>query len=83
MEAETLFEAAQKQAEKRMTSAERVCKGGAGEAIEVLLLAAACLYRAKHKGGDCTDFARRARLAYDEVHGFRDVRPAAVSTIGT
>jgi hypothetical protein len=41
MEAETLFEAAQKQAEKRMTSAERVCKGGAGEAIEALLLAAA------------------------------------------
>jgi hypothetical protein len=68
VEAETLFEAAQKQAEKLMTSAERVCKGGAGEAIEALLLAAACLNRAKHKGGDCTDFARRARLAYDEVH---------------
>jgi hypothetical protein len=51
-----------------MTSAERVCKGRAGEAIEVLLLAAACLYRAKHKGGDPMDFARRARIAYDEVH---------------
>ena len=55
-ELETLFEATQKQAENLMTSAERVCKGRAGEAIEVLLLAAACLYRAKHKGGDCTDF---------------------------
>ena len=50
-----------------MTSAERVCKGRAGEAIEVLLLAAACLYRAKHNGGDGTDFKRRARFAYDEV----------------
>ena len=68
MEAETLFETTQKQAEKLMTSAERVCKGRAGEAIEVLLLAAACLYRAKHNGGDGTDFKRRARFAYDEVH---------------
>ena len=63
-----MFETTYKQAEKLIASAERACKGQAGEAIEVLLLAAACLYRAKHKGGDCTDFVRRARLAYDEVH---------------
>jgi hypothetical protein len=66
-EAETLFEATHNQAEKLITSAERVCKGRAGEAIEVLLLAAACLYRAKHKGGDRADFVRRACFAYDEV----------------
>jgi len=63
-----LFEATQKQAENLMTSAERVCKGRAGEAIEVLLLAEACLYHAKHTGGDLVDFARRARIAYDEAH---------------
>ena len=67
-EAETLFEATYKQAEKLIASAEHACKGRAGEAIEVLLLAAACLYRAKHTGGDPVDFARRARLAYDQVH---------------
>ena len=49
-EAETLFEITHKQAEKLITSAEHACKGRAGEAIEVLLLAAACLYRAKHTG---------------------------------
>jgi hypothetical protein len=63
-----LFEVTHNQTEKLITSAERVCKGRAGEAIEVLLLAAACLYRAKHNGGDRTDFKRRARFAYDEVH---------------
>jgi hypothetical protein len=57
-----LFEATHNQAKKLITAAERVCKGRAGEAIEVLLLAAAYLYRAKHKGGDRIDFARRARL---------------------
>jgi hypothetical protein len=62
-----LFEATHNQAEKLITSAERVCTGRPGEAIQVLLLAAARLYRAKHKGGDRTDFARRARFAYDEV----------------
>ena len=67
-EAEKLFEATYQQAEKLIASAEHACKGRAGEAIEVLLLAAACLYRAKHTGGDPVDFARRARLAYDEVH---------------
>jgi len=63
-----LFETTYKQAEKLIVSAEHVCKGSAGEAVEVLLLAAACLYRAKHTGGDPVDFARRARIAYDEVH---------------
>ena len=63
-----MFEATYKQAEQLIVSAERACKGQAGEAIEVLLLAAACLYRAKHSGGNPVDFARRARLAYDEVH---------------
>ena len=63
-----MFEATYKQAEKLIESAERACKGQAGEAIEVLLLAAACLYHAKHTGGDLVDFARRARIAYDEAH---------------
>jgi hypothetical protein len=63
-----LFEATYKQAEKLIASAERACKGQAGEAIEVLLLAEACLYHAKHTGGDLVDFARRARIAYDEAH---------------
>ena len=63
-----MFEATYKQAEKLIESAERACKGQAGEAIEALLLAAACLYRAKHAGGDPVDFARRSRIAYDEVH---------------
>jgi hypothetical protein len=45
-----LFETTYKQAEKLIVSAEHVCKGSAGEAVEVLLLAAACLYRAKHTG---------------------------------
>jgi hypothetical protein len=63
-----LFEATYKKAEKLIASAERACKGQAGEAIEALLLAAACRYRAKHSGGDLVDFARWARIAYDEVH---------------
>ena len=63
-----MFEATYKQAEKLIASAERACKGQAGEAIEVLLLAKACLYHAKHTGGDLVDFARRARIAYDEAH---------------
>jgi len=62
-----MFESTYKQAESLARSAEHACKGRAGEAIEVLLLAAACLYRAKHRGGDPVDFVRRARLAYDEV----------------
>ena len=66
-EAETLFEATQKQAEELIRSAERLCEGRAGEAIEALMLAAASLYRAKHKGGDPIDFEGRARLSYDEV----------------
>ena len=63
-----MFEATYKQAEKLIASAERACKGQAGEAIEVLLLAEACLYHAKHTGGDLVDFVRRARIAYDEAH---------------
>ena len=63
-----MLETIKNKAEKLITSAEQFCKGQTGEAIEALLLAAASLYRAKHKGGDPLDFERRARLAYDEVH---------------
>ena len=63
-----MFEDTRRQAGRLVASAERACEGRAGEAIEVLLLAAASLYRVKHRGGDPTDFSRRARLAYDEVY---------------